>query len=127
MQAAGRAAGRPVWEIPVGVVLETIPWSETEHVGDSGQVGLLTLTAKPKRGLIKKTCECCTAGTVAGCHISHEDRLGVLYLRCARTRRTRTQQPSVGVLGGSAAPRAGPGSAAEGRFRPPRECWCCGL
>ena len=52
MQDAARQAGKKVHEIPVGIVVETKPWTEHE-VTDTGETGLITLTGKPKRAVIK--------------------------------------------------------------------------
>ena len=49
---ARAGAGRSKWEIPVAAVIELTKWSE--QPGLSGEEPLLTLTSKPKRGLIKQ-------------------------------------------------------------------------
>mmetsp|Transcript_30395 Transcript_30395/g.91143 ORF Transcript_30395/g.91143 Transcript_30395/m.91143 type:complete len:1957 (+) Transcript_30395:98-5968(+) len=53
LQAAGRGHRRLPYEIPVGVVVETKAWSDTE-VLPSGDKGLVTITGKPRRTLIKE-------------------------------------------------------------------------
>lgn len=52
VRQSGKEAKRKEWELPIGVVVDTERWTEVERIGDD--LGLLTLTGKVKRGLVKK-------------------------------------------------------------------------